>query len=184
MWKSILTIWIASVFSLGSMVQAERERRPSGEIKISQQQLKRLKQNFNNNKFKYMRQISEYRRQQGVSSKRLKWNRDFERAARQHALDLSRGDLISHYGSDDSNPWDRVEKIFKRNKRKGFLSLVAENVGTGQKSFAEVFRGWKNSMGHNRNLLLQEATEAGLYLVVNPKADYKTFWVLILGRVE
>jgi uncharacterized protein YkwD len=59
--------------------------------------------------------------------------------------------------------------------------LTAENVGTGQRSLSEVFKGWQQSPGHNANLLLSDAREMGIALVVDPDTEYKTFWTLVLG---
>jgi len=107
--------------------------------------------------------------------KPLKLNAELTEAAKAHSRDLSKWDRISHYGSDGSNPWDRV-------KRTGYKArLAAENVGTGQIDFDEVMRGWKASPGHNKNLLLADATEMGLALVHDPKTEFKSFWTLVLA---
>lgn len=95
--------------------------------------------------------------------------------AKAHSRDLAKHDRISHYGSDGSNPWDRVERSGYRPQ------LAAENVGTGQLSIKEVMQGWKDSPGHNKNLLLPDASNIGIALVYAPKTEYKTFWTLILG---
>jgi len=117
--------------------------------------------------------INQYRADKGL--KPLKLNAQLTAAAKAHARDLAKWDRISHFGSDGSNPWDRV-------KRTGYnASLAAENVGTGQVTFEEVLRGWKNSAGHNKNLLLPDARHAGLALVQDPRTEFKTFWTLVLG---
>lgn len=96
-------------------------------------------------------------------------------AAQRHAEDLSSHDRISHRGSDGTNPWDRVRATGYKAR------LAAENVGVGQRSFEEVLQGWKDSPGHNRNLLLPDATQMGVALVVNPSARNQTFWTLVMG---
>ncbi len=97
-------------------------------------------------------------------------------AARAHAQDLSKWDRISHYGSDGANPWERV-------RRTGYKArLAAENVGTGQTTLEEVFRGWQKSPSHDKNLLMPDATQMGIALVHAPKTEFKTFWVLVVGR--
>ena len=66
--------------------------------------------------------------------------------------------------------------------RTGYHARVtAENVGTGQASIDEVFRGWQNSRDHNANLLLPDAEEMGIAMVYNPKTQFKTFWTLVLS---
>lgn len=117
--------------------------------------------------------INQYRHDKGLKPLRL--NAELTEAAKAHSRDLAKWDRISHYGSDGSNPWDRV-------KRTGYKArLAAENVGTGQVDFAEVFRGWQESPGHNKNLLLTDAQEMGLALVQDPKTEFKSFWTLVIG---
>jgi uncharacterized protein YkwD len=117
--------------------------------------------------------INQYRKDKGL--KPLKLNAELTEAAKGHSRDLAKWDRISHYGSDGSNPWDRV-------KRAGFKArLAAENVGTGQVDFSEVMRGWKESPGHNKNLLLPDATHMGIALVQDPRTEFKSFWTLVIG---
>jgi len=117
--------------------------------------------------------INKYRKAKGL--KPLKLNAELTAAAKNHSRDLAKWDRISHYGSDGSNPWDRV-------KRTGFHArLAAENVGTGQIDFKEVLRGWEQSPGHNKNLLLSDATDMGIALVQDPKTEFKSFWTLVIA---
>lgn len=98
------------------------------------------------------------------------------KAATAHSEDLSHRDAISHYGSDGSDPWQRVIKT-------GYKPIIAaENVGTGQRSFEEVFKGWQESPEHKKNLLLKEATHMGIAMIYSPKSQYKTFWALVMGK--
>lgn len=117
--------------------------------------------------------INAYRRQHGL--KPLQLNATLTTAAKEHSRDLAKWDRISHYGSDGSNPWDRVKRVGYRAK------LAAENVGTGQVTFDEVMKGWKASPGHNKNLLLADAEHMGIALVQDPRTEFKSFWTLVLG---
>lgn len=117
--------------------------------------------------------INTYRKEKGL--KPLKLNAELSNAAKAHSRDLAKWDRISHYGSDGSNPWDRI-------KRTGYNARVAaENVGTGQVNIEEVVKGWKDSPGHNKNLLLSDAEHMGIALVQDPKTEFKTFWTLVVG---
>jgi uncharacterized protein YkwD len=117
--------------------------------------------------------INAYRKSNGL--KPLKLDATLTEAAKAHSRDLAKWDRISHYGSDGSNPWDRV-------KRAGYpAKLAAENVGTGQVTFEEVIKGWQASPGHNRNLLLADAEHMGIALVRDPRTEFKTFWTLVVG---
>lgn len=117
--------------------------------------------------------INTYRKQHGL--KPLVLNAALTEAAKLHSRDLAKWDRISHYGSDGSNPWDRVKRVGYRAK------VAAENVGTGQASIDEVLKGWEASPGHNKNLLLREAEHMGIALVQDPRTEFKTFWTLLVG---
>jgi len=117
--------------------------------------------------------INAYRKQKGLKPLRL--NAQLVEAAKAHSRDLAKWDRISHFGSDGSNPWDRV-------KRAGYhAKLAAENVGTGQASIEEVLKGWQKSPGHDKNLLLADAEHMGIALVQDPRTEFKTFWTLVIG---
>jgi uncharacterized protein YkwD len=117
--------------------------------------------------------VNGYRKSKGLRP--LTLDAQLTAAAKAHAKDLAKWDRISHYGSDGSNPWDRV-------KRTGYgAKVAAENVGTGQASLDEVFKGWQKSPGHNRNLLMSDVEHMGIALVQDPKTEFKTFWVLTLA---
>lgn len=121
-----------------------------------------------------LQMINSYRAESGLPP--LTIEKHLTRAARRHSKDLAKGDRISHRGSDGSDPWSRV-------KVTGYTpKLAAENVGAGQMSFAEVLQGWKDSPGHNRNLLLKNATQMGIALVIEPRTRYRTFWTLVMGK--
>ena len=117
--------------------------------------------------------VNAYRQKNGLKPLRL--NPQLSDAAVAHSKDLAKNDRISHYGSDGSDTWDRV-------RRTGYDARVtAENVGTGQLSLNEVFRGWQKSPDHNANLLLSDAEEMGIAMVHDPNTQFKTFWTLVLG---
>jgi uncharacterized protein YkwD len=117
--------------------------------------------------------VNAYRREKGLRP--LKLQPALTEAARAHSRDLAKWDRISHFGSDGSNPWDRV-------KRAGYSArLAAENVGTGQVTIEEVVNGWKASPGHNKNLLLPEAEHMGIALIQDARTEFKTFWTLVIA---
>jgi uncharacterized protein YkwD len=120
--------------------------------------------------------INAYRKEKGL--KPLKLNTALTEAAKNHSRDLAKWDRISHYGSDGSNPWDRVKRVGYNAK------VTAENVGTGQVTVDEVMKGWQNSPGHNKNLLLTDASDMGIALVQDNKTEFKTFWTLVVGSPQ
>jgi uncharacterized protein YkwD len=60
--------------------------------------------------------------------------------------------------------------------------VAGENLAAGQPSFDLVFSGWKKSAGHNANLLLRDATHAGIGTASN--RDAVIFWVLVVAGPE
>jgi uncharacterized protein YkwD len=117
--------------------------------------------------------VNAYRAEKGLQP--LSLDPQLKEAAQAHAQDLASNDRISHFGSDGSDPWERVT-------RTGFTPKVAaENVGTGQRTFGELFREWKRSPGHNSNLLLPDATHMGVAVVRKDETQFKTFWSLVVG---
>jgi len=117
--------------------------------------------------------VNAYRQKNGLPP--LSMDAKLKQAAQAHARDLAENDRISHFGSDGSDPWERVT-------RAGFEPKVAaENVGTGQLSFGEVLREWQLSPDHKKNLLLPDATHMGVAVVNRPDTQFKTFWSLVLG---
>lgn len=118
--------------------------------------------------------LNQYRAQYGLNPVRLQ--PVLSQASQIHADDLAAHDNISHDGSDGSTHADRVERL-------GYsFALVAENVATGQKSWPEVFQAWKDSPGHNVNLLQKNTTEFGLALKYDPQTGYQTFWAMLMGQ--
>jgi uncharacterized protein YkwD len=80
---------------------------------------------------------------------------------------------IGHYGSDGSTPKDRA-------KRAGYHAKIAsENVASGQKSFSDALRFWKESSGHRSNLLRPNVTAAGVAMAKNKSG--RPYWTLVLG---
>lgn len=124
-------------------------------------------------KGKALHLLNNYRRQNGLRIVTL--DARLNKAALRHAKDLAKHDRISHHGSDGSEPDKRISDAGYK------WSFSAENVATGQNSFEETLQGWKESPGHNANLLAKDAAHVGFALVVNRKTGYKTFWVMTIA---
>ena len=86
----------------------------------------------------------------------LTWSDSLAQAARLHSEDMSENGFMSHMGSDDSTPMDRMERVGFRFMR------AAENVAFGQRTPEQVVEAWMNSEGHRRNILDPELRELGI----------------------
>ncbi len=60
--------------------------------------------------------------------------------------------------------------------------LAVENVGAGYRTLAEAFSGWRDSKGHNANMLKPGVTRLGIGTAYAPRSKYKVYWSLILAK--
>ena len=59
---------------------------------------------------------------------------------------------------------------------------AAENIAAGTKTWADTFRMWQNSPGHNANLLQARADSVGVAVARNDQTRYKTFWAMVIAE--
>ena len=97
-------------------------------------------------------------------------------AAKGHSRDMARHGRMSHKGSGGSNHKTRA-------RRAGYKArLVGENVAAGYNNTSDVLKIWKNSRGHNANLLMRGGKHLGMALSVNSKTRLETYWTLLIGK--
>lgn len=103
-------------------------------------------------------------------------------AARRHAEDMASRDFFDHTTPDGRGLGARVGEAGYR------YFLVAENIARGQRSAAEAFTAWRHSPGHDRNMRLSEARQAGIGLALRiyPQRHGITerFWVFIFATPQ
>ena len=117
--------------------------------------------------------LNAYRAENGLGP--VKLNNKLSLASKVHAKDLAKAGIISHTGTDGSTHGDRVQ-------RQGYyFSIAGENVATGQKSWDDVFQAWKDSPGHNENLLRNDVVDFGIALVYEPRTTYSTYWGMVVA---
>jgi uncharacterized protein YkwD len=77
----------------------------------------------------------------------LKHDARLRRAAFGHSADMAKNDYFDHDSQDGRDMVDRIRAT-------GFTgSTLAENIAMGQRSAAEVVKGWMNSDGHRQNIM-------------------------------
>ena len=103
----------------------------------------------------------------------LKLEAKLTEAAQEHAKDMAEHGVMSHEGSDESTPEQRVVNAGYRYLRTG------ENVAVGYKDVAEVMQGWMDSPAHRKNIL-NEFTEIGVARVLGK--DDKPYWCANFGK--
>jgi uncharacterized protein YkwD len=55
---------------------------------------------------------------------------------------------------------------------------AAENIGGGYYSTEEAFKGWRDSPGHNANLLMPQATRFGIAIAKDGRTRFRVFWAM------
>jgi uncharacterized protein YkwD/stress response protein SCP2 len=94
-------------------------------------------------------------------------------AAQAHSADMVARAFYSHTSPEGSQPWDRAAAVGCARR------TIGENIACGQRSAAEVVRGWMDSPGHRANILKPGFTHIGIGLAGGGKAG--TYWTQLLG---
>jgi len=99
----------------------------------------------------------------------LKWNKQLEKAAYDHAVDMSTNDYFDHIGSDGSNPGGRITAA-------GYSWIAcAENIAEGYTDEQSVIKAWITSSGHCKNLMGSQFAEMGV-------GRSGKFWTMAVAR--
>ncbi len=113
--------------------------------------------------------ISRYRHEHGLSTVRT--DPELTAIAERQAKAMAASGIMDHdvAGSFAS----RISSV-----RTG---MAAENIAAGSKSWADTFRMWQASPGHNANLLQSQADSVGVAVARNEHTRYKTFWAMVIA---
>ena len=83
---------------------------------------------------------------------------------------------LSHRGSDDTTPADRVA-------RAGYAwKAVGENVAAGPDTAKKVVDGWLSSPAHCENVMDPDFSEMGIAYFTNPKRKVGIYWAQVFAR--
>ena len=94
-------------------------------------------------------------------------------AAQGHCEDMIRRAFFSHGNPDGAQVWDRALARGYRYRK------IAENIAAGQRTAAEVVRGWMDSPGHRANILDGELTQIGVGHALG--GAYGVTWTQVFG---
>jgi uncharacterized protein YkwD len=107
----------------------------------------------------------------------VSWNDKIASAAIRQSSDTAANDFLSHTGSDNSLPGDRLTQ-------EGYQwSTYGENIAVGYSSVTAVVQGWLNSEGHCRNIMNPAFDEIGAAYSVGyyQGSPSMTYWTLDLA---
>lgn len=113
--------------------------------------------------------LTKYRREHGLSA--VKTDPELTAIAERQAKAMAASGIMDHSvaGSFSS----RIAGVRTR--------MASENIAAGTKSWAETFRVWQHSSGHNANLLQTRADSVGVAVARNEKTPYKTYWAMVIA---
>src|SRR5680860_5631 len=123
----------------------------------------------------FLELINDYRQQNGLNA--LLLSDTVEDAARKHNLDMGHYGFFDHsslqadYSPEGSAPWDRMEAVGYN-----YNTYTGENIAAGYETASQVFQGWKNSPGHNANMLKPEYKVIGISREYVSGSPYGYYW--------
>ncbi len=114
--------------------------------------------------------ISRYRREHGLST--VKTDPQLTAIAERQVKAMAASGIMDH----------SVAGSFASRISGARTGMAAENIAAGTKTWAETFRMWQTSPGHNANLLQSKADSVGVAAARNDQTRYKTFWAMVIAE--
>ncbi len=116
--------------------------------------------------------VSQYRREHGLPA--VKTDARLTAVAERQARAMAASGIMEH----------DVAGVFASRISDANVDAAGENIAAGTKTWSETLRVWKESAGHNANLLLANADALGVAVARNEQTRYKTFWAMVIGHKE
>jgi Cysteine-rich secretory protein family len=113
--------------------------------------------------------ISRYRQEHGLSA--VKTDPQLTAIAERQAKAMAASGIMDH----------SVAGSFSSRISGAHTGVAAENIAAGTKTWAETFRAWQKSPGHNANLLQARADSVGVAVARNEQTPYKTYWAMVIA---
>lgn len=121
----------------------------------------------------FLQLINDYRRDQGVPA--LSVSKALNEASYLHSKDMADNDYFDHESLDGRSPQDRMAERGYDGGRTG------ENIAAGYPTAERVFDTWRDSPGHNKNMLSEDYDAIGIGLALNDSSEYGEYWTTDFG---
>ncbi len=118
--------------------------------------------------------INEYRVANGLPQLHL--SRSLSVAADYHSVDMANKDYFSHTLADGATWSQNIA-----NHGYTYNTYQGENIAAGNESASATFNQWRNSPGHNANMLNPNFTAIGIGRAYNGSATYGWYWTTTFG---
>lgn len=122
----------------------------------------------------FLNLINEYRRQNGLGP--LQVSRSLTEASRWLSRDMANNNYFSHTDRLGRNPFQRMSD-FGYN----FNTFRGENIAAGNADARATFEQWRNSPGHNANMLNPNFRVIGIGRANNNNNRFRWLWTTKFG---
>lgn len=119
--------------------------------------------------------INDYRRQNGLGL--LELNSRLQAASQWMSGDMAANNYFSHTDSLGRSYSQRLAAF----NYPVSSTATGENIAAGYSTAAAVFEGWRNSPGHNANMLGANYRVIGIGLAYHAASDYGWYWTTDFG---
>jgi hypothetical protein len=126
----------------------------------------------------FLRLINAHRTNNGLAP--LTLSPTLSQAAEGHSTWMSNSDCFSHQCPGEA---DYVQRMWNAGYPQAATGY-GENIAAGQTTAPEVFESWKNSNGHNRNMLNSAWRAMGIARVFNGTSRYGWYWTTDFGTLD
>ncbi|WP_437969520.1 CAP domain-containing protein [Sorangium sp. So ce260] len=119
--------------------------------------------------------INQYRAQNGLGA--LSACTSLSRAAQGHSEDMRDHNYFDHASQDGRTPWTRAADACYESAGR---TAMAENIAAGNSAAQATFTQWKNSDGHNKNMLGSSFKVIGIGRATGG-GTYGSYWTTVFG---
>ena len=133
---------------------------------------------YSSEELSFLQLINQYRQSNGLGT--LLLSDTISDASTKHSSDMAEYNFFDHntvqsdYFPAGSTPWDRMRLCGY-----SYNTAMGENIAAGYATAQAVFTGWKNSPGHNANMLNGSYRVIGIGLVTG--GSYGEYWTTDFG---
>lgn len=131
---------------------------------------------YDDEELAFLAQINNYRAQNGLPA--LTLSGTISNAAEGHSYDMAVRNYFSHTSQDGRSYVDRI-----RAAGYGYNTWLGENIAAGYTTSDSVFNAWRNSPGHNANMLKAEYRAIGIGRYYQAGSTYGWYWTTDFGGV-
>jgi uncharacterized protein YkwD len=135
---------------------------------------------YNSQETAFINTLNQYRASKGLQP--LLLSDELSESSYRHNHDMAKYKFFSHYSvkSDwfaaNATPWTRMAA-----SGYDYSTNMGENIAAGQATAALVFSAWKNSSGHNANMLNSSYKVVGVSFYTLSGAPYTYYWTTDFG---